>query len=170
MAFVSHIVRRRGSAPLAAILLATAAFSACCPAYAKPRSTASPKAGCAYVPVSNAPTPKSSAATLQQPQATAISGIVKVQVLGVAIPFTSFGIIHRLQTVPGVASVQFNLKEGEAILTLKPGAYITDEILRDAVRDASYSPGKIEWASKQVQEAHGQAQNCEMSPKTQKVG
>lgn len=172
MAFVSHIVRRRGSVPFAAVLLATTAFAACCTAYAKPRRAASPEAdaGCAYLPASNAVRSTVGATTLQPTQATATGGTVKVQVLGVAIPFTSFGIIHRLQTVSGVASVQFNLKKGEAILKLKPGAYVTNEMLRDAVRDASYSPGKIEWPSKQVQEAHANAQNCQISSEARKVG
>ncbi len=170
MSFVVSLTAGRKSAAYAAALLVVTAFSACATAYAKPRRAATPEAGCAYVPVSNASQSRSSAATLQQPQAMAMGGAVKVQVFGVAIPFTSFGIIHRLKTVPGVANVRFNLRQGEAILTLEPGAYVTDEMLRDAVRDASYTPGKIEWPSKQIQEAHAHAQNCKMSSETQKMG
>ncbi len=70
---------------------------------------------------------------------------VNVEVRGVAIPFTAFGIIHRLETVPGVAKVQFDLTSGRAVLTLAPNAKITDRILLDAVRDASYTPGRITW-------------------------
>ncbi len=70
---------------------------------------------------------------------------VAVQVKGVAIPFTAFGIIHRLETVPGVTKVDFSLTSGLAILTLSPQAKLTDTALLDAVRDASYTPGQIFW-------------------------
>ncbi len=83
-----------------------------------------------------------------------VGGDVAVEVKGVAIPFTSFGIVHRLKTVPGVVGVQFNLKQGEAILQLAPNAYVTDSMLRAAVKNASYTPGNVKWLSETVQREH----------------
>jgi hypothetical protein len=95
-----------------------------------------------------------------------LGGDVMVQVKGVAIPFTSFGVVHRLETVPGVTSVQFNLKHGVAILRLAPNAYVTNDMLCAAVKNASYTPGSIVWISAKVQEEHeaarGAAKNNEI--------
>ncbi len=70
---------------------------------------------------------------------------VTVQVRGVAIPFTAFGILKRLHQIPGVTRVRFNLTTGLAIVSLRKGARLTDQELREAVIDASYTPGKIVW-------------------------
>jgi len=85
---------------------------------------------------------------------------VTIIVKGVAIPFTSFGIVHRLRTVPGVTRVQFNLKQGQAVLTLAPNAHVTNQMLRAAVENASYTPGRITWVSTKVQQEHDVAQNA----------
>lgn len=75
---------------------------------------------------------------------------VSIEVLGVAIPFTAFGIIHRLETVPGVTNVKFDLPTGKATLTFAPNVKVTDSMLRDAVRDASYTPGNIVWLRSRI--------------------
>lgn len=68
-----------------------------------------------------------------------------VTVKGVTYPFATFGIIKRLEQMPGVEHVTFDLKDGLADVKLKPGAEITDEQLRAAVKNASYTPGDIKW-------------------------
>lgn len=72
-------------------------------------------------------------------------GEVQVTVLGVTAPFFTFGIVKRFEQIPGVEHASFNLKHGTADLLLKPGATVTDEDLRRAVRNASYSIGPIHW-------------------------
>ena len=75
-------------------------------------------------------------------------GEVQVTVLGVTAPFFVFGIVARLGQVPGVAHVSFNLLHGIADVTVKPGANITDDDLRHAVRNASYTAGPIKWLTR----------------------
>jgi copper chaperone CopZ len=70
---------------------------------------------------------------------------VRVIVKGVAVPYSVFGIIKRLEQIPGVAKVDFDMRHGLADIKLKPGAHITDEQLRAAIKNASYTPGDIQW-------------------------
>ena len=71
-------------------------------------------------------------------------GEVKVVVLGVTAPFFTFGIVKRLEQIPGVEHASFNLLRGTADVVLKPGANVSDDDLRRAVRNASYSTGSIQ--------------------------
>ncbi len=79
------------------------------------------------------------------PAGAPAAGEVQVTVLGVTSPFFVFGIVKRLGQIPGVQHVSFNLLHGRADVQLKPGAVVTDDELRQAVRNASYSFGGIHW-------------------------
>jgi copper chaperone CopZ len=68
-----------------------------------------------------------------------------ITVKGVANPFTSFGIVKRLRQVPGVKDVTFDLYSGQAIVTIDKDADVSEVQLREAVRNASYTAGKIQW-------------------------
>lgn len=70
---------------------------------------------------------------------------VLVIVKGVATPFSVFGLIQRLKQIPEVKSVTFDLSQGLADVRFKPGAVVSDEELRRAIRNASYTPGRIRW-------------------------
>ncbi len=72
-------------------------------------------------------------------------GEVQVVVLGVTAPFFTFGLVKRFEQIPGVEHTSFNLKRGTADVIVKPGATVTDDDLRHAVRNASYSIGSIHW-------------------------
>lgn len=74
-------------------------------------------------------------------------GEVKVVVLGVTAPFFTFGLVKRFQQIPGVEHTSFNLLRGTADILVKPGAAVSDEDLRRAVRNASYSIGSIQWVA-----------------------
>ena len=86
--------------------------------------------------------PASFAADPRQP---AIGAEVLLVVKGVATPFSEFGLIHHLSQIPGVRTVHFDLLHGLADVKLKPGATISDEDFRRAIRGASYTPGPIRW-------------------------
>jgi|BEDMetMinimDraft_2_1075160.scaffolds.fasta_scaffold05679_2 hypothetical protein len=75
-------------------------------------------------------------------------GEVHVIILGVTAPFFVFGITKRFQEIPGVEKVTFILEEGLADVWIKPGAHVTDEDLKKAVRSASFSLGRIIWIKK----------------------
>ncbi len=72
-------------------------------------------------------------------------GEVQVVVLGVTAPFFTFGLVKRFEQIPGVEHASFNLKRGTADVIVKPGATVTDDDLRHAVRNASFSIGSIHW-------------------------
>ena len=82
-------------------------------------------------------------------------GEVQVIVLGVTAPFFVFGIVKRFEQIPGVEHASFNLLHGIADIILKPGASVTDDDLRRAVRNASYSIGPIHWIIHPVADAAG---------------
>lgn len=82
-------------------------------------------------------------------------GEVQVTVLGVTAPFFVFGIVKRLEQIPGVEHASFNLKRGTADVVLKPGATVTDDDLRRAVRSASYTIGPIHWIAHPTANAAG---------------
>ena len=70
-------------------------------------------------------------------------------VKGVAVPFSVFGLIKRLEEIPGVENVQFDLNQGLAHIKIHPGVQVTNDQLRQAVVDASYTPGNIKRLSLQ---------------------
>jgi copper chaperone CopZ len=72
---------------------------------------------------------------------------VRVIVKGVAVPYSVFGIIKHLEQIPGVAKVDFDMRHGLADIKLIPGAHITEDQLRAAIKNASYTPGDIHWVT-----------------------
>ncbi|MBI5576354.1 MAG: heavy-metal-associated domain-containing protein [Deltaproteobacteria bacterium] len=68
-----------------------------------------------------------------------------VAVDGMSCPFCAYGVKKHLSALPGVKSVQVELAKGEAIVEFDPEGQVTDEQIRKAVREAGFTPGKIEW-------------------------
>lgn len=68
-----------------------------------------------------------------------------VIVKGVATPFSVFGLIRRLHQIQGVESVTFDLSVGLADMKFKPDANVSDQEIRQAILNASYTPGSIRW-------------------------
>lgn len=64
-------------------------------------------------------------------------------VMGVTTPFGTFGLLKHLEGIPGVEKVTFSLRRGLADIIVKPGAFVSDEQIRQAILSASYSPGDI---------------------------
>ncbi len=70
-------------------------------------------------------------------------GELRIVVMGVVAPSSTFGLNKHLLGIPGVRDVHFDLLHGIAAMHIAPGAVISDEQLRAAVRSASYTPGEI---------------------------
>lgn len=66
-----------------------------------------------------------------------------VTVWGVIAPVATFGLIKNLEAVPGVERASFDLRHALATVQIRPGATVTDDQLRAAVRSASYTPREI---------------------------
>lgn len=79
-----------------------------------------------------------------QTPATGVKEAV-VTVKGMQCPFCAYGIKKHLAKIPGVRKVAVDLAKNQAIVDFTPGAKPTDEQIRRAVRDAGFTPGKIEW-------------------------
>lgn len=70
---------------------------------------------------------------------------ITVTVLGMSCPFCAYGLQKKLRHLEGVEKVEVKLKEGLAILTLKPEvADISDETIKKLVEDAGFEAAKIE--------------------------
>lgn len=67
-----------------------------------------------------------------------------VEVEGLACPFCAYGVEKRLRRVAGVGSVAVEMKEGRAVVEAADGASIDLAGLPEAVREAGFTPGRLE--------------------------
>lgn len=68
---------------------------------------------------------------------------VYVEIKGMACPFCVQGVEKHLKKLDGVEGVTTSLEKSQAVLHLKPGAIVTEEQVRAAVKDAGFTAGKI---------------------------
>ena len=66
-----------------------------------------------------------------------------IRVDGASCPFCAFGLEKRLGRIEGVASVRLEMKDGEVVVTLKKGAKVSEQKLRQAVEEAGFTPREI---------------------------
>ena len=66
-----------------------------------------------------------------------------IRVDGASCPFCAFGLEKRIGRLEGVADVQLEMKEGKVIVTLKEGAIVAEDDLRQAVDEAGFTPREI---------------------------
>lgn len=71
-----------------------------------------------------------------------------VTVHGMQCPFCAYGIKKHLAKLPGAKKVEVELAKNQAIVTFAPDAKVNDEQIQRAVRNAGFTPAKIEWVSK----------------------
>lgn len=70
-----------------------------------------------------------------------------VTVAGMACPFCAYGLRKHLLEVPGVTDVQVDLNKSEAAMNLRDGADVTPAQIQKAIRDAGFTPGRIQCAA-----------------------
>ncbi len=68
---------------------------------------------------------------------------ILVRVDGASCPFCAFGLEKRLGHLEGVADVRIEMKAGKVIVTLKQGAKVSEQALRQAVEEAGFTPREI---------------------------
>jgi len=68
---------------------------------------------------------------------------VFIQVEGLGCPFCVHGLDKHLKKLASVEAVTISLKEGEAVLHLKPGKTVEEKELREAVKKAGFTADKI---------------------------
>lgn len=62
-----------------------------------------------------------------------------LQVDGLACPFCSYGIEKRLTAVDGVESVEIDIEQGRAVVTMTEGGRLSEDQARQAVSDAGFT-------------------------------
>jgi copper chaperone CopZ len=86
-----------------------------------------------------------SPACAEQPAATTpAAGIdhVEVRVNGMACPFCAYGIEKKLRALPGARNVKVDLEGGRATFEA-PAGTVTEQQIRQAIKDAGFTPGAI---------------------------
>lgn len=75
-----------------------------------------------------------------------------VTVRGMQCPFCAYGIKKHLAKLPGATKVDVELAKNQAIVTFLPDAKVTDAQIQQAVRNAGFTAGAIEWRTRQPAE------------------
>lgn len=73
---------------------------------------------------------------------------IEVQVNGMACPFCAYGIQKKLRALPGARDVKVDLEASRATF-VAPSGSITELQIKQAIKDAGFSAGKIEFKHKQ---------------------
>ena len=68
---------------------------------------------------------------------------IVIEVKGLSCPFCVLGIEKRLKAIEAVKEVASNWSKGEVYVLVKDGQSVSDAELRDAVKRAGFTPGKI---------------------------
>lgn len=58
---------------------------------------------------------------------------------GLACPFCAYGVEKRLSAIEGVESVETDVRSGQVVVTLAEGKILSEEVARQAVRDAGFT-------------------------------
>lgn len=69
---------------------------------------------------------------------------VSVEVAGLSCPFCAFGLEKKLKQLPGVEKVVIKINEAKAEIEVADGKKITRGQIEQAVKEAGFTPGKIE--------------------------
>ena len=68
---------------------------------------------------------------------------IEVTILGMSCPFCVYGVQQKLQRLGGVDDLKVELSTGLATLTLEEGVDISNEVLKETVKEAGFEVGKI---------------------------
>ena len=68
---------------------------------------------------------------------------IQVTVLGMSCPFCAYGVEQKLKKLEGVEELTVVLETGLATLLMEEGADVSNETLRETVKDAGFEAAKI---------------------------
>ena len=68
---------------------------------------------------------------------------IQVTILGMSCPFCAYGVQQKLQKLEGVTDLEVVLATGLATLTLEEDADISNEQLKETVKEAGFEAAKI---------------------------
>jgi len=58
---------------------------------------------------------------------------------GLACPFCAYGIEKKLSAIEGVEGIETDIKSGQVVVTLAEGRTLSEEVARQAVKDAGFT-------------------------------
>ncbi|MFQ5798685.1 MAG: heavy-metal-associated domain-containing protein, partial [Bacteroidota bacterium] len=73
-----------------------------------------------------------------------------IRVDGLSCPFCALGLEKNLKKIEGVTSVTIKLKEGITTLEVKDGGDLSDEEIKQRVKDAGFTPREIKRESRRA--------------------
>lgn len=73
---------------------------------------------------------------------------VKIEINGLACPFCAYGLEKKLKEIDGVESVEIDVEEGLAFLSMNSNQKATKEDLEKIVTNAGFTPGAIDFSDK----------------------
>lgn len=82
-------------------------------------------------------------ADLQAQEQVELTGKVKVEVDGLSCPFCAYGLEKRLKDLEGVTNIKIDVENAFAILTVREGVSLDEEIIRQKVKDAGFTARTI---------------------------
>ncbi len=68
---------------------------------------------------------------------------IQITVLGMSCPFCAYGVEQKLKKLDGVVELTVQLESGLATLVMQDGADVSNEILRETVKDAGFEAAKV---------------------------
>jgi len=68
---------------------------------------------------------------------------IEVTVLGMSCPFCAYGVEQKLKKLDGVVELTVELASGLATLVMEDGADVSNETLRETVKDAGFEAAKV---------------------------
>ncbi len=68
---------------------------------------------------------------------------IQITVLGMSCPFCAYGVEQKLKKLDGVVELTVELASGFATLVMQDGADVSNETLRETVKDAGFEAAKV---------------------------
>lgn len=78
-----------------------------------------------------------------QTDTSPLEGKVKIEVDGLACPFCAYGLEKNLKEIEGVKSIEINIDEGCVLLAIAEGKQISENTVREKIKEAGFTPGTI---------------------------
>ena len=85
----------------------------------------------------------SATGTFAQSENKELKGTVKVRVDGLSCPFCAYGLEKKLKKMDGVSKIEIDVENAFALLTIEEGKIVTDDNIREKVKDAGFTAREI---------------------------